>query len=130
MISVPHVKEEQYQFVVHFLLDICCIPHVDKATVNETYYEDVPLKQPAAPANNTTQNADASKNANVENKDAKAPENSQTEAPKTEKVKKERSNVCMLKVSECNYGNNQTLLDVRILKLKNLFFPISENKNY
>ena len=53
MISIPNVKEESFQFVVQFLLDICCIPHVDKASINEVYYEEVPVK---APANNTTNN--------------------------------------------------------------------------
>ena len=101
MISIPHVKEEQYQFVVQFLLDICCIPHVDKANVNEVYYEEVPVKtNPPA--------------ASTENKDAKAQEGAEqkAEAPKTEKVKKERSHVCMIKVSECTYGNSQQVLDV------------------
>lgn len=103
MVSIPHVKEEQFQFVVQFLLDICSIPHVDKAHINEAYYEEVPVK-PTAPAANTT-----------ENKDAKAQEGQaeqKPEAPKTEKVKKERSHVCILKISECTYGNSQSLLDV------------------
>merc|ERR1712151_1381904 len=46
IISIPSVKEEQYQFVVQFLLDICCIPHVDRASINETYFEEVPIKEP------------------------------------------------------------------------------------
>ena len=45
MISIPKVKEEKFTFVVQFLLDICCIPHVDKASVNELYYEEVPIKK-------------------------------------------------------------------------------------
>jgi hypothetical protein len=98
MVSIPHVKEEQYQFVVQFLLDICSIPHVDKANINEVYTEEVPVKA-TAPVVNT------------DNKDAKAPEG-QAEAPKTEKVKKERSHVCILKISECTYGNPQSVLDV------------------
>merc|ERR1711957_1030193 len=44
IVSIPAVKEEQYQFVIQFLLDICCIPHVDKASINETYFEEVPVK--------------------------------------------------------------------------------------
>jgi hypothetical protein len=111
MISIPHVKEEQYQFVVQFLLDICCIPHVDKAAINETYYEEVPVKQPAAAA---------PANANTENKDGQAQDNTQPaqpEPPKTEKVKKERSNVCILKISECSYGTSQNVLDVNINNL-------------
>lgn len=110
MVSVPHVKEEQFQFVVHFILDICCIPHIDKASINEIYYEEVPVKQPPAAA----APAAANDSANEQNKDAKPAENPQPEAPKTEKVKKERNNLCILKVSECNYGNPQGLLDVNI----------------
>ncbi len=102
MVSIPQVKEEQYQFVIQFLLDICSIPHVDKANINEVYYEEVPVKV-TAPA------------ANTENKDAKPQEGQaeqKPEAPKTEKVKKERSHVCILKIAECTYGNSQSLLDV------------------
>ena len=113
MISIPHVKEEQYQFVVQFLLDICCIPHVDKAHINEIYYEEVPVKV-TAPA------------ATTENKDNKATEADPKAEVKTEKVKKERSHVCILKISECTYGNAQNVLDVRIInniynRNKNLF---------
>lgn len=112
MVSVPHVKEEQYQFVVQFLLDICSIPHVDKANINETYYEEVPVKA-TAPA------------ANTESKDAKAQEGQaaeqKAEPPKTEKVKKERSHVCILKISECTYGNTQSVLDVILITLISVF---------
>jgi hypothetical protein len=94
MISIPSVKEEQYQFVVQFLLDICCIPHVDRATINETYFEEVPVKAPV-PKDGTKENE------------------TQQETQKTEKVKKERSNVCMLKIAECNYGNPKSILDVK-----------------
>ena len=99
MISIPHVKEEQHQLVVHFLLDICCIPHVDKASVNEIYFEEHPVKQ--APVTSTV--------TNTENKDQKTQENTQ---PKTERVKKERDNVCILKVADCTYGLPQTTLNV------------------
>lgn len=112
MVSVPHVKEEHYQFVVQFLLDICSIPHVDKAHINETYYEEVPVKA-TAPA------------ANPENKDVKAQEGQaeqKAEPPKTEKVKKERSHVCMLKISECTYGNSQSVLDVIKLNIDDSFY--------
>ena len=102
MISIPHVKEEQHQLVVHFLLDICCIPHVDKATINEIYYEEHPVKQ--APVTTPV--------TNTENKDQKPQENTQPEQPKTEKVKKERNNVCILKIAECTYGLPQTTLNV------------------
>jgi len=102
MISIPNVKEEQYQFVVQFLLDICCIPHVDKASINETYFEEVPVKTSAAPA-----------------KDAKEEKKDEPEAPKTEKVKKERNNVCMLKIAECTYGNPKSILDALISKEAN-----------
>ena len=85
MISIPSVKEEHYQFVVQFLLDICCIPHVDKASINETYYEEIPVK--TAPA----------KDEKKEEKKEDAKEEQKPEAPKTEKVKKER-NVVFLDV--------------------------------
>jgi hypothetical protein len=90
MISIPNVKEEQYQLIIQFLLDNCCIPHVDKATINETYFEEVLVK----------------KDGTKENKN-------QPEAIKTEKVKKERNNVCMVKIAECNYGNPNNILNVK-----------------
>lgn len=92
-------------------MDICCIPHVDKASVNEIYYEEVPVKAPA--------NANANANEKKEGENQEKKDEQKPEAPKTEKVKKERSNVCMLKIAECNYGNPQSVLDVRkkILKL-------------
>lgn len=40
-------------------------------------------------------------------------EEEKKEEPKTEKVKKERNNVCMLKIAECNYGNSKPALDVK-----------------
>lgn len=111
MISIPNVKEEQFQFVVQFLLDICCIPHVDKASINETYYEEVPVK--------TTENKDAKdkdkKDEAKDNNEKKdeAKEEQKPEPPKTEKKKRERNNVCMLKIAECTYGNPKSILDVR-----------------
>ncbi len=104
MISIPNIKEEQFQFVVQFLLDVCCIPHVDKAAVNEIYYEDVPVKAGATNNSNNTENKDKPE----EKKDEKS------EQTNKEKVKKERSNVCMLKISECTYGNPQSVLDVKL----------------
>ena len=112
MISIPSVKEEQYQFVVQFLLDICCIPHVDKASINETYFEEVPVKAAAASTAKPSAKDDDKSNTATSTTEEKQPEAENT-APKTEKVKKERSNVCMLKISECNYGNPKSVLDVK-----------------
>jgi hypothetical protein len=114
MISIPSVKEEQYQFVVQFLLDICCIPHVDKASINETYFEEVPVKAPAAAAKPAAAKEDKTTTNDEKKDEQKQPE--AEAAPKTEKVKKERSNVCMLKISECNYGNPKNVLDVNKIK--------------
>jgi hypothetical protein len=66
------------------------LPHLDKASVNEVYYED-------APAKTTTKAADGKE-----------------EAAAPEKVKKERSTVCIIKVFECYYGLPQNVLDVNI----------------
>jgi nitrogen fixation-related uncharacterized protein len=107
IISIPNVKEESYQFVVQFLLDICCIPHVDKASINEIYYEEVPVKAPA----NANANATNTTNEKKEGENQEKKEEQKPEPPKTEKVKRERSNVCMLKIAECNYGNPQSVLD-------------------
>ena len=35
MISLPHVKEELWTFVLQFYLDASGLPHLDKASINE-----------------------------------------------------------------------------------------------
>jgi hypothetical protein len=81
---MPHVKEEQYTLAIHFVLDGSGIPHIDKANVMEVYYEEPKEEK------------------KEEKKDDK-PE---------EKNKKERSTVCIVKVSESLFGLPQNILDV------------------
>jgi molecular chaperone DnaK (HSP70) len=89
MVSVPQVKEEQYSFVIHFYLDSSGIPHLDKATINEFYYEEV--------------------------KHDKKEEKKEGE----DKSKKEKSTICSIKIAECNFGVPQNVLDNFVQKEAN-----------
>lgn len=99
MISLPHVKEEQWTFVLQFYLDANGLPLLDKASINEVYYEDAPSTTKTTPAETKP-----------------AGENEQTDK-KVEKVKKERSTLGIIKLVECIYGLSQTELDVNIIKI-------------
>ena len=101
MISLPHVKEELWTFVLQFYLDANGLPHLDKASINEVYYEDAPsTSKTTTPAE--TKQADGTEKT-VE----------QTEK-KVEKVKKERSTLGIIKLVESLYGLSQADLDVNI----------------
>ena len=101
MASIPHVKEEQWTFALQFYLDQNGLPHLDKASINEVYYEEVPVKPTAAPTPTPT-TTEGEKTATTETK---------PEEKKTDKVKKERSTLCIVKMIECLIGLPQTILD-------------------
>jgi hypothetical protein len=88
---MPHVKEEQYTLNLHFVLDSSGIPHLDKANIMEIYYEEP----------------------KVEKKDDEKKEEKKEETKPDEKNKKERSTVCILKMSESTIGLPQNVLDVK-----------------
>jgi len=108
MVSIPHVKEEQWTFALQFYLDPHGLPHLDKASINEVYYEDAPAK-PTTTTTNPTPGKEG------ETKPTEAP----TEPPKVEKVKKERSTVCIIKLVESLMGLPQAILDNITLKEAN-----------
>lgn len=103
MVSLPHVKEEQWTFILQFYLDANGIPHLDKASINEVYYEDAP---------STTKTTPPTENAST--KPAEGTE-AKPEEKKVEKVKKERSTLGIIKIVECLYGLSQSDLDVNDL---------------
>lgn len=99
MVSLPHVKEEQWTFILQFYLDANGLPHLDKASINEIYYEDAPsTTKTTAPAENNTKPAEGTE--------------AKPEEKKVEKAKKERSTLGMIKLVECLYGLSQAELDV------------------
>ena len=102
MISLPHVKEELWTFVLQFYLDANGLPHLDKASINEVYYEDAPSTAKTTAPAETKQAGEAEKTA----------ENTEK---KVDKVKKERSTLGIIKLVECIYGLSQTELDVNIV---------------
>jgi hypothetical protein len=106
MVSIPHVKEEQWTFALQFYLDQNGLPHLDKASINEAYYEEVPVKTPTTttPTNPPTENK-------TEGQTENAPEQPKPEEKKTEKVKKEKSTLCIVKLVECLFGLPQSVLD-------------------
>lgn len=108
LITLPQVKEEQFNFVLTFYMDVNGMPHIDKATINETYYEEVPIKTTKPAATTTTEAKEG------EAKTEEPPK----EEPKTEKVKKERQNVCIIKLVECNYGLHPSILTVIFFKVE------------
>ena len=103
MVSLPHVKEEQWTFVLQFYLDANGLPHLDKASINEVYYEDAPSTTKTTPSE-TKPTGETEKTAEQTDK-------------KVEKVKKERSTLGIIKLVECIYGLSQTELDVNIIKI-------------
>ncbi len=101
MVSLPHVKEEQWTFVIQFYLDTNGLPHLDKASINEVYYEDAPATN--KPAENKTSENDKKTEGNSEAK---------PDEKKVDKIKKERPTLGIIKLVECIYGLSQSELDV------------------
>jgi hypothetical protein len=92
---MPHIKEEQYTLVIHFVLDSSGIPHLDKANVMEVYYEE-PKEEKK----------------DDDKKEEKKEEEKKDDKPDEKKNKKERSTVCIVKTSESIFGLPQNILDV------------------
>jgi hypothetical protein len=101
MVSLPHVKEETWTFILQFYLDANGLPHLDKASINEVYYEDAPTTTKTTPP--------------AENKPAEGAEKTEAkpEEKKVDKVKKERSTLGIIKLVESLYGLSQSELDVK-----------------
>jgi hypothetical protein len=114
---MPHVKEEQWTFVIQFYMDHCGIPQLDKASINEIYYEEVPVKTPTTTTTTTTtQNTEQNK---AEQSAEQKTEQPKPEEKKTEKVKKEKNTICIIKLAEILYGLPQSYLDNIIQKEAN-----------
>lgn len=84
---------------MEFYLDQNNLFNLDKAFINEVYYEEKVVQQTtgANTTNNTT-----------------APNNTTSENSTEEKVKKERKTNCIIKLVSCNYGNSPTNLTAMI----------------
>jgi hypothetical protein len=108
MVSIPHVKEEQWVFALQFYLDHFGIPHLDKATINEIYYEDAPVKTTTTTTPTTTNTTTTE---NKEQTTEGTTETPKVEEKKVDKVKKERSTVCIVKLAEILYGLPQSFID-------------------
>jgi len=81
---------------LEFYLDQNNLFNLDKAFINEVYYEDK-VVQPTTSANNTT-----------------TPTNTTAENTTEEKVKKERKTNCIIKLISCSYGNSPNNLTAMI----------------
>ena len=112
MISVPQVKEEQYSLVMEFYLDQNCLFTLDKAFINEIYFEDKVITTSTSSSTTTPSTTTTT-----------TPPNTTTTTPPTEtkpaevkpeekieKVKKERRTNCIIKLVNCTYGVNPSLL--------------------
>jgi hypothetical protein len=89
---------------MEFYLDQNNLFNLDKAFINEVYYEDK-VAQPTTNANTTNTNTSATTTTPNTNT---TPETNAEE--KTEKVKKERRTNCIIKLVSCNYGNSPNSL--------------------
>jgi heat shock protein 4 len=105
MISIPQVKEEQYTLVMEFYLDQNCLFTLDKAFINEVYYEDKVIPVTTTPTTTTT-----TPNTTTENTTTTTPTTETKPEEKVEKIKKERKTNCIIKLVNCTYGNNPSLL--------------------
>ncbi len=126
MISLPQVKEEHWTLALQFYLDQYGLPHVDKASINEVYYEEVPVKNTKKPEEKKTEKTDKPADKPGDKTEEAKPEGETKptepvpEEKKTEKVKKERSTVCIIKLVDCVFGLTQSLLDEITQKEANL----------
>jgi hypothetical protein len=116
MVSIPHAKEEQWTFSFQTYLDINCIPCLDRASVNESYYEDAPVK-PTASKTTTTTNTTTTAPPSTDS--TEKTEEKPAEEKKVEKVKKEKSTVCIVKSVEINFGLPQNVLDTIVQREAN-----------
>jgi heat shock protein 4 len=110
MVSLPQVKEEQWTFVLQFYLDNHGIPSLDKASINEVYYEEVPIKSTTT-AKPTTQTTTTTSTTEQTEGTTQQPENPPAEEKKTEKVKKDRSTLCIKKEVDNTFIIPKTNLD-------------------
>lgn len=112
MITIPQVKEEQYTLVMEFYLDQNNLFVLDKAFINEVYYEDKPATT-TTPTTNTTGTTTQTP----------PPEGTtqptETKPAEPEKVKKERRTNCIIKLATCTYGNSQTVLTQMVTRETN-----------
>ena len=104
MISIPHVKEEQYTLLTEFYLDQNGLFSVDKAVIIENYFEDKIIPPTTTVKKDTTQDT---KDANKDNKmETDTPVEEKKEEAKIEKVKKERRTNCIIKLVSSSYGHD------------------------
>ena len=103
-VEMPKNIGEKFTFALQFLLDLNCLPALSKATIDEVYYEEVPVKAAEAP-----KKEEAKKEEKKE--EAKPEEKKEPEKPKTEKVKKEKSTNCTLNTVDTLYGTTQGILE-------------------
>ena len=91
MISIPHVKEDQYTLLTEFYLDQNGLFSIDKAVIIENYHDD-----------KTIQPQDTNKDFNMQ---TEAPEEKKLK-PKFDKNKKERVTNCVIKQVSSSYGHD------------------------
>jgi len=112
MISVPHVKEEQYTLVLEFYLDQNGLFTLDKAFVNEVYLEDKTIT--VGTTGGQTPTTQTKEGETTPQTTTPTPEVKQEQ--KIEKVKKERKTNCIIKLVNCTYGINPSLMTSLIEK--------------
>ena len=109
-VEMPKNIGEKFTFALQFILDLNCLPALSKASIDEVYYEEVPVKVAEAPKKEEPKKEEKKEEEKSEEK--KEPEKpKEAEKPKTEKVKKEKSTNCTLNTVDTLYGTTQGILD-------------------
>lgn len=126
-VTMPKKTEEKFKFTLTFELDINGLPKLSAAVINEEYYEEVPVpvKKEEKKEDNSSAGSNSGKTEGNEkneddkkdkgeqgaNDDTKDKEKEKDEAPKTQKVKRERNNVLHFDTTDTLYGTPKGILD-------------------
>jgi len=116
MISIPHVKEEQYTLVMEFYLDQNGLFALDKAFINEVYYEDKVIPVASNTSTTTTNPTPTTGTTGTTPTPNTTTTNEIKQEEKIEKIKKDRQTNCIIKLVSCSYGINSSLLTTMIQK--------------
>ena len=129
-IEMPKNIGETFTFALQFLLDLNCLPSISRASIDETYYEEVPVKvtevkkeepkkeepkkeEPKKEGEKKEEEKKEEPKKEEEKKEEPKKEEpkKEPEKPKTEKVKREKSTQCILNIVDSLYGTTKGILD-------------------
>jgi heat shock protein 4 len=103
-IILPKISTEKFELILHFVIDQNGIPSIDKANLNEIWFEEVPVEK--------------KEEKKEDKKDDKKEENKMEVDPDTKQVKKEKSIPVSLSLVEQNFGLSRSTVDQIIQREK------------